>query len=76
VLTSTMEVKYFKVKHKFFKNSLHGQIWLDLDKISLKMSGKARQIPIIPRKNQKTRKSIFSCIKKNLSTKAVGSFKN
>jgi hypothetical protein len=31
--------KYFKVKHKVLKNSIHGQIWSDLEKISLKMSG-------------------------------------
>jgi hypothetical protein len=31
----TMEVKYFKVKHKVLKNSLHGQLWSDFGKISL-----------------------------------------
>jgi hypothetical protein len=39
--TKTMEVKYFKVKHKVLKNSLHVQIWSDFEKLSLKMSGKA-----------------------------------
>jgi hypothetical protein len=39
--TKTMEVKYFEVKHKDLKNSLHGQIWSDFEKVSLKMSGKA-----------------------------------
>jgi hypothetical protein len=37
----TMEVKYFKVKHKVLKNSLHGQLWSDFEKVSVKMSGKA-----------------------------------
>jgi hypothetical protein len=37
----TMEVKYFKVKHKVLKNSLLGQIWSDIEKVSLKISGKA-----------------------------------
>jgi hypothetical protein len=37
----TMEVKYFKVKHKVLKYSLHGQLWSDFEKVSLKMSGKA-----------------------------------
>jgi hypothetical protein len=37
----TMEVKYFNVKHKVLKNSLHGQLWSDFKKVSLKMSGKA-----------------------------------
>jgi hypothetical protein len=36
-----MEVKYFKMKHTILKNSLHGQIWSDFKKVSLKMSGKA-----------------------------------
>jgi hypothetical protein len=40
-VTKTMAVKYFKVKHKVLKNSLHGQLWSDFGKISLKMSGKA-----------------------------------
>jgi hypothetical protein len=31
----------FKVKHKVLKNSLHGQIWSDFEKLSLKISGKA-----------------------------------
>jgi hypothetical protein len=39
--TKSMKVKYFKVKHKIIKNSLHGQIWFDFEKISLKMSGRA-----------------------------------
>jgi hypothetical protein len=39
--TKTMEVKYFKVKHKVLKNSLHGQLWSDFGKISLQMSGNA-----------------------------------
>jgi hypothetical protein len=30
-----------KKKYKVLKNSLHGQIWSDFVKISLKMSGKA-----------------------------------
>jgi hypothetical protein len=37
----TMKVKFFKVKHKVLKNSLHGQQWSDFEKNSLKMSGKA-----------------------------------
>jgi hypothetical protein len=39
--TKTMKVKYFKVKHKVLKNSLHGQTWSDLKKVSLKISRKA-----------------------------------
>jgi hypothetical protein len=39
--TKIMAVKYCKVKHKVLKNSLHGQLWSDFGKISLKMSGKA-----------------------------------
>jgi hypothetical protein len=35
--TKTMAVKNCKV----LKNSLHGQLWSDFEKISLKMSGKA-----------------------------------
>jgi hypothetical protein len=37
----TMEVKYFKVKHKVSKNSLPSQLCSDFEKVSLKMSGKA-----------------------------------
>jgi hypothetical protein len=37
----TMEVKYFKVKHKVLKNSLHGHLWSDFKKFSHKMAGKA-----------------------------------
>jgi hypothetical protein len=37
----TIEVKYFKVKHKVLKNSLHGQLWSDFEKVSPKMSNKA-----------------------------------
>jgi hypothetical protein len=40
ITTTTMEVEYFKVKHKVLKISLHGQIWSDFEKVSLKMSGK------------------------------------
>jgi hypothetical protein len=36
-----MEAEYFKVKHKVLKKSLHGQMWSDLKKVSLKMLGKA-----------------------------------
>jgi hypothetical protein len=69
--TKTMEVKYFKVKHKVLKNSLHGQLWSDFEIVSFKMSGKAlfffkwviknstREIPVIPGKNQ-NQKSQFS----------------
>jgi hypothetical protein len=39
--TKTMAVKYFKVKHKVLKNSLHGQLWSEFGKISIKISGKA-----------------------------------
>jgi hypothetical protein len=39
--TKTMEVKYFKMKHKHLKKISHGQIWFDFEKVSLKMSGKA-----------------------------------
>jgi hypothetical protein len=39
--TKTMQVKYFKVKHKILRNSIHGQIWSDFEKVTLKMSGKA-----------------------------------
>jgi hypothetical protein len=35
------EVKYFKMKQKVLKNSLHGQIWSDFEKVSLKISEKA-----------------------------------
>jgi hypothetical protein len=35
-----MEVKYFKMKHKVLINSSHGQIWVDLEEVSLKISGK------------------------------------
>jgi hypothetical protein len=38
--TKVMGVKYFKVKHKVLKNSLHGQIWSDFEKVSFKMSEK------------------------------------
>jgi hypothetical protein len=69
--TKAMAVKYFKVKHKVLKISLHGQIWSDFEKISLKISGKAgiflilwiknatRQMPVISGKNQ-NHKSQFS----------------
>jgi hypothetical protein len=62
---------YFKVKHKVLKNSLHGHLWSDFEKDSLKISGKTwlffkwviknstRQIPVIPGKNQ-NHKSQFS----------------
>jgi hypothetical protein len=40
-ITKTMEVKYYKLKHKVLKNTLNGQIWLNFKKVSLKMSGKA-----------------------------------
>jgi hypothetical protein len=33
--TKTMEVKYFKVKHKVLKNSLHFQIWSDFENFLL-----------------------------------------
>jgi hypothetical protein len=36
----TMEVKYFKVKHKVLKNSLHVRIWSDFENLSLIVSGK------------------------------------
>jgi hypothetical protein len=39
--TKTMEVKYFEVKHKVLKNSSHGQIWANFEKMFFKMSGKA-----------------------------------
>jgi hypothetical protein len=39
--TKTIEVKYFNVKHKVIKNSEHGHLWADLEKVSLRMSGKA-----------------------------------
>jgi AAA+ superfamily predicted ATPase len=48
-----MEVKYFKVKHKVLKASLHGQIWSDFEKVSLKM------LSVIFGKNQ-NHKSQFS----------------
>jgi hypothetical protein len=35
-----MEVKYFKVNHRVLKYSLHGQIWSEFEKVSLKISGK------------------------------------
>jgi hypothetical protein len=35
-----MKVKYFKVKHKVLKNSLHGQIWSDFKNFSHKKTGK------------------------------------
>jgi hypothetical protein len=50
--TKIMQVKFSKVIHKVLKNSLHGQIWSDFEKVSLKMSGKAfvkmttKQIPV------------------------------
>jgi hypothetical protein len=42
-ITKTMEVnwlKYFKVKHNDLKNTLHGQILSDFEKVSFKMLGK------------------------------------
>jgi hypothetical protein len=32
--------KIFKMKHKVLKISLHGQIWSDFKKVSLRMSAK------------------------------------
>jgi hypothetical protein len=43
-IIETMEVKYFKVKHKVLKNSLHSQIRSDFQTISLKMSDKSLEI--------------------------------
>jgi hypothetical protein len=40
--TKTMEIKYFKVKHKVLKNSLRAQLWSDFEKFLLK--SQARQI--------------------------------
>jgi hypothetical protein len=39
--TKTMKAKYFKEKQKVLQNLLHGQIWPDFEKVSLKMSDKA-----------------------------------
>jgi hypothetical protein len=36
----TMQVKYFKVKHKVLKNSLHGQLWSGFDFFFLKCQKK------------------------------------
>jgi AAA+ superfamily predicted ATPase len=35
--TKTKKVKDFKLKYKVWKNSLHGQIWSDFEKVCPKM---------------------------------------
>jgi hypothetical protein len=57
-----MEVKYFKVKHKVLKNSLHhGQIWFDFENFSLKMSVVSCQLALFQndRKKNSTRQILF-----------------
>jgi hypothetical protein len=34
------ESQIFKVKHNILKGSLHGQLWSDFEKVSLKISGR------------------------------------
>jgi hypothetical protein len=43
----TMEVKYFKVKHKVLKNSLQSQIWSYFEKFTSKNSKRRAAAPKI-----------------------------
>jgi hypothetical protein len=66
-----IKVKYFKVKHKVLKISIHVQIWSEFENFLLKFQAQleffqngrynnpSRQIPVLPEENQ-NHKSQFS----------------
>jgi hypothetical protein len=82
--TKTMEVKYFKVKHKVLKNSLHGQIWSDFENLNCQVKleffqngrkkSRARQISVISGLPPNKKCLFEACLQEKSNYATVGNF--